>query len=86
MTIATVLAAVSCLFRHAGILMQIRTPAALRKRLQSGLAKAHLKRPVVEFTCYHRATQPTYREIFQYASDQPDVKFKGSVVVLANGV
>ena len=41
---------------------------------------------VVPFTCYHRATQPTYHELFEYASDQPDAKFKGSVVLLQNGL
>ena len=61
-----------------------RTRVALRKRLESGLAKANL-RMRAQFSCYHRATQPSYREMFHYASDQPNAKFKGSVVVLANG-
>ena len=58
--------------------------SALRKRLDAGLAKAYCRR-LTQFSCYHRSRQPTYRELFKYASDQPDGKFKGSIVILGNG-
>ena len=65
---------------HAHVL-----PSALRRRLDEGLTKVHYSMRA-QFSCYHTSSQPTYRELFQYASDQPDAKFKGSVVVLANGL